>query len=153
MTSEQIKKTIEELLKHMQLSFGAVEVIEEESGRRRFSIQSPDSHLLIGPKGAHLFAFNHVVKKIAGKQEEAVSEQFSVDVNNYQEAARERLHTLAKVMGGRARSFKASVELEPMSSYERMVVHTFFENAQDIKTESTGEGDRRRVVIKYTGDL
>ncbi|MDO8564593.1 MAG: R3H domain-containing nucleic acid-binding protein [bacterium] len=151
MTNEEIKKTIQELLSRMEIACESVECVDEDSDRRRFSIRTPDSHLLIGPKGAHLFAFNHLVRKIAGKGEEGEF-LFTVDVNDYHEAARERLHALAKVMGDRARSFKASVELEPMSSYERMVVHTFFENAGDIKTESTGDGERRRVVIKYTGE-
>jgi predicted RNA-binding protein Jag len=76
---------------------------------------------------------------------------FFVDVNGYQEAALETLKNLAKVMGERARSLRASVELEPMSAYERMIVHSFFQDASDLETSSTGDGERRRVVIKYTG--
>lgn len=151
MNSEEIKKTIETLLSHLQITCDSVECVTEADGRQRFSVKTPDSHLLIGIRGAHLFAFNHLVKKIAAKQlsNQDTEVTFSVDVNGYQEAARERLHNLAKIMGERARSFKASVELEPMSSYERMVIHTFFEGAPDLATESVGAGERRRVVIKY----
>ena len=39
--------------------------------------------------------------------------------------------------------------MDPMSSYERMIVHSFFAETPDIKTESKGEGRDRRVVIKF----
>ena len=164
MTSSGIKQLIETLLKHMRISFESVEVSEAD-GRERFLIKTPESHLLIGAKGANLFALNHIVKKMttpAGERkgspmrisEEEVrankhEKQFFVDVNGYQEAAVENIKTMARVMGERARSFKTNVELEPMSSYERMVVHSFFQETKDLKTESVGDGERRRVVIKY----
>lgn len=162
MDSNGITQLITDLLRHMGVAHEGIEVSDAD-GRTRFSVRTPDSHLLIGAKGANLLALNHVVKKIvtvqrtaaAAKQNAALEEEliFFVDVNGYQEAALGTLKTLAKVMGERARSFKASVELEPMSSYERMIVHSFFQDAPDLQTTSTGEGERRRVVIKYTGEL
>lgn len=161
MSSDDIKKTILELLNRMNIAVDGIEVSRAD-GRTRFSIRTNDSHLLIGAKGAHLLAFNHLVKKIAAKgaaqgalpggSDAAEELQFQVDVNDYQAAAIENLKNLASVMGGRARSFKTAIELEPMSSYERMVVHSFFQDAADLKTESVGEGEKRRVVIKYVGD-
>lgn len=169
MYTNRIKELIEGMLKAMQVAFEAVEVGESD-GRQRFTIKTPDSNLLIGVKGANLLALNHLVRKMAsakgtvrapsektpagGTPHSAEGEReiaFFVDVNGYQEAALETIKNTAKVMGERARSFKASVELEPMSSYERMVVHAYFQDVQDLKTESVGEGDRRRVVIKYVG--
>lgn len=146
MTNQDIKTIIEEVLSRMQIAVESVEPVEENDGIR-FCVRTPDSRLLIGARGAHLFALNHVLKKIVGRREDAPA--FAVDVNDYQEAARDNLKTLAKVMGERARSFKASVELEPMSSYERMIIHSFFEGAADLKTESVGQGEQRRVVITY----
>lgn len=57
------------------------------------------------------------------------------------------------MMGERARYFKSSVEVDPMSAFERRVVHEFLSNASDLKTESMGFGPTRRVVIKYIGIL
>lgn len=179
MDSNHITQLISDLLGHMGVAHESIEVSTLD-GRTRFSVRTPDSHLLIGAKGANLLALNHVVKKIvtakrAAAAKNAVTEgetfageggpeqivrsktcagepTFFVDVNGYQEAALGTLKTLAKVMGERARSLKASVELEPMSSYERMIIHSFFQDAPDLQTASTGDGERRRVVIKYTGD-
>ncbi|MEK7526803.1 MAG: R3H domain-containing nucleic acid-binding protein, partial [Patescibacteria group bacterium] len=54
-----------------------------------------------------------------------------------------------KIMAERARSFKTNMELEPMSPYERMIIHSALESLPDIKTESVGFGRGRKVVIKY----
>ncbi len=161
MNTEDIKKLITDLLTHLHVSVQGIEVSESD-GRKRFAVSTPDSHLIIGVKGANLSAFNHLVKKIAmakgmlreGGKEVAVSTEehgqtFFVDVNGYQEAALQNVKNVAKVMGDRARSFKTRVELEPMSSYERMIIHAFFQEAKDLTTESVGEGEKRRVVIKY----
>lgn len=168
MTQADIKKIIHELLTHMNIAVERIDVSEAD-GRERFAVKSSDSHLLIGARGAHLFALNHLVKKITAKADAAKTlgrtessgrslpgggereRQFQIDVNDYQTAAALNLKNLAAIMGGRARSFKTTVELDPMSSYERMIIHSFFQDAQDLKTESVGEGEQRRVVIKYTG--
>lgn len=160
MDSNDIKELIETLLRHMQVGVESVEIAAAD-GRRCFSIKTPDSHMLIGAKGAHLFALNHLVKRIVsaksaarrGAQGEDEEQVFFIDVNGYQEAAMENIKTVAKIMGERARSFKTNVELEPMSSYERMVIHSYFQEFPDLTTESVGEGERRRVVIKYKGEL
>lgn len=149
MTSDDIKKCVSELLLRMNIAVESIDAISDGE-RTRFSLKSGDSHLLIGAKGANLFALNHIVRKIAAKGGEQTL-SFSIDVNDYQESAAVNLKNLAKIMGERARSFKSTVELEPMSSYERMLVHSFFEGSEDLKTESIGDGEMRRVMIKYTG--
>jgi len=149
MTNDEIKTIIETLLRHLRISFDAVEVVADGE-REVFSIKSSDSNLLIGSRGTHLFALSHLVKKIVSKKDR--EKQFTLDVNDYQGKASENLKAMAKIMGERARSLRTNVELEPMSSYERMVIHSYFQDAADIKTESVGDGDRRRVVIKYVGD-
>jgi len=149
MNNDEIKKIIEELLRRLNISFDAVEVVADGE-REVFSIKSNDSNLLIGSRGTHLFALSHLVKKIVSKTDR--EKQFTLDVNDYQGKASENLKAMAKIMGERARSLRTNVELEPMSSYERMVIHSFFQDSTDIKTESVGDGDRRRVVIKYVGE-
>ena len=56
------------------------------------------------------------------------------------------------MMAERARYFKSNIEVDPMSAFERRVVHEFLAGETDLKTESTGYGPTRRVVIKYLGD-
>ena len=151
MNRAKIKEIVEELLKKMGIRFDSVEeVVSPETKNVRFLVRSAESPLLIGASGEHLGAFNYIAKRIISKiAGEEILEKFVIDVNGYYEKNLENLKAVAKIMSERARSFKTDVELPPMSSYERMFVHTLLEGLPDIKTESKGEGAQRRVVIKY----
>ena len=73
----------------------------------------------------------------------------AIDINDYRDATLRQLEHKAKMMADRAVSFKTTVELEPMSSYERMFVHALFTDNQNIKTESIGEGKERHLTLKF----
>ena len=151
MNREEIQKIIEKLISLLGVGVESV-AASEKDGRVTFVVKSADSHLLIGARGTHLSALNHLVKRMAAKSEGEESEKlpnFVIDVNDYYEKLVEELKNKATILAGRARSFKVDVEMEPMSSYERMLVHSLFQDTPDIKTESVGEGNKRRVVIKY----
>ncbi len=153
MNKEEIKKILEEIIEKMGVSTNDVIVSESADGTVRFCVKTEESSLLIGDKGSGLLALNNLVKKIVEKKSrtlpaDAESAPFFVDVNDYQEKKIEELKNKANILAERARAFKTEVEMEPMSSYERMIVHSIFTDTPDIKTESMGEGRERRVVIK-----
>lgn len=154
MNTEDIKKIIEETLKKLTTTFEEVEIKKEDDGSYIFSIKTNDVDFLVGKDGTSLLSLNHLIKRMVDqKLSKANSDEqlsFIVDVNGYQQRKIDDLKNKAKMMVERARFFKSSVELEPMSSYERMVVHTFLKTLPDIKTESIGVGSERRVVVKYT---
>ena len=76
-----------------------------------------------------------------------------IDINGFQKKKVEGIHAVAHMMAERARYFKSNIEIDPMSAFERRIVHEFLSSATDLKTESQGEGRSRRVVIKYTGTI
>lgn len=118
----------------------------------RFAFSTDEPHLLVGFEGKTLFSLNHLVKKIFEIQCEKNGWKklnFLVDVNDYQEKRIQELKNRANIMAERARFFKSNIECPPMNPYERMIIHSFFSDVTDIKTESTGFGRDRRVVIKY----
>ncbi len=148
----KVKTAIENVLKHMGVRFNAVVHKEnEKSKHNRFSVESDEADLLIGSEGENLNALNYLVRRIVSKTVDPSVEElkFLIDVNGYHEKSEENVRMKAKIMSERARSFKVDIELDPMSSYERMLVHSFLDGEPDIKTESKGEGAQRRVVIKY----
>ena len=57
----------------------------------------------------------------------------------------------AKMLAERARTFKYDVEMSPMSSYDRLIVHSSLQGSPDVATQSSGEGSLRHIVIKYIG--
>ncbi len=152
MTTEMIKKTIEEFLNKLTVSFDSVEITNSDEGFVFMIRTKTDSQILIGTKGVNLSSLNHVIKKIIENNKEYNHEnkiQFMVDVNDYQEKKSKEIKNKAYIMASRVKSFKTDAEMEPMSSYERMLVHSVLANDSCVETCSTGIGKDRHVVIKY----
>ena len=141
---------IHTLVKEFFDALGApVDSIEISEGARTVvKVSSPEGVTLIGPKGEHLRALNHLARKIAEtKAGEDVS--FVIDVDGHLEGELERIRGNARMLAQRARLFKHEVELDPMTAYERLVIHELFADDPEIKTESRGEGKFRHIVLKY----
>jgi spoIIIJ-associated protein len=145
---------VKELLQ--KASFEVVDIVlevdDELGGMKRFVIKTDDPQLLIGRNGDILRSVNYLVRKFVENQhgpEALDASNFLVDVNDYHARKIQNIKTKARIVADRARSFKRDVELDPMSAYERLIVHSFLSNVPDIHTESTGEGRERKVVIKY----
>lgn len=146
---EIIKSIIKDLLEKMTV-VGSVEFIED-ANHPRFIIRTREAGTLIGEDGAHLVSLNHVVKKICENKlrcENLEQIMFFLDVNDYQMKKIEELENMARMSAQRVMFFKKELELDPMSSYDRRIVHAVLGEYPDIKTESVGEGINRRVVIR-----
>lgn len=152
---DKIKEIIEEIFKKASCTISKCEFINDD-GMFWCMIETPDSHFMIGKEGETLRSINHIVQRILEK--DAIKEQddnlprIFIDINNYQKKHFDNLKTIAHMMAERARYFKSNIELDPMSAFERRVIHMFLENTKDLKTESEGFGPSRRVVIKYIGE-
>jgi len=144
---KQAQKITESLLEKLGVAGASVDAIEE-NGVWKISITSEDEHSLVGRDGDKFEAFSHLLKRMLAKElgEEA---KIIVDINHIRAKKEEALKGKAGIIADRARAFKRDVEMEPMSSYERMVVHSHLEGALNIKTESVGEGKSRRLIVKY----
>lgn len=151
MNHEEIKKVIEDILNKIPLSFSEVCVLDSEVAKcKKFVIKGADSNLLIGRDGENLSAFSHIVKKIVAKKDgEEMMEKFYIDTEDYHSKKIRKIKEMSLTMANRAKTFKRNVELGPMTSYERMVVHSTLADEPFIKTESEGEGRFRRIIIKY----
>ncbi len=147
---EFIINTLRTLLGHLNVSVTDITIdVDEKTTSTRFVITTNDSVILIGERGDRLMALNHLLKRIVEKNIADANFAFMVDVNDYQKKRIDAIRTKAHMLAERARYFKSTVELDPMSSYERMIVHSEFTDVPDITTESLGFGKDRRVALKY----
>ncbi|HRH31076.1 MAG TPA: R3H domain-containing nucleic acid-binding protein [Candidatus Paceibacterota bacterium] len=163
--SEAIKKIIEDVLRsgnfqYEEISLQAPEL--EDLSWYQIRTSTPDA--LIGKGGETLSALNHLVKKIAdktigknsasgvavGDNTSVVSLDFFIDVNDFQKKKVDNIKTVAHMMAERARFFKSSVQVDPMSPFERKIMHAFLAKHPDIKTASEGVGPNRHIVISFT---
>jgi spoIIIJ-associated protein len=151
MNKDHIKKVIEDIFTHTSCKIDTCE-FNEEGDMLWCSISTPDSRFMIGKDGETLRSFSHIVKKMLEKQiPEEELHKLTIDINDYNKKRFEALRATAHMLAERAKYFKSSVEVDPMPSYERRIIHTFIESIPDVTTESAGFGPGRHIVIKYTG--
>lgn len=145
-----IKELVEDFLKKLTVDFDDVS-IEEENGNIRLAIKTSDSGVLIGSEGNNIKALNYLIKQVSRrhKDDEVKNINFYVDVNDYQAKNIERLKNLATEAAKKSTVFKRDIEMEPMSSFERLIIHSALSDYPNIKTESAGEIPFRRIVIKF----
>lgn len=146
----QIKKIIEEFISKTGFNFDSVlSEVDMDSGLLSFTIKTSDSNFLIGKNGEALQSISFLIKRMVENQFKENVPRISIDINDYQKAKVEKIKTIAHMMSERARFFKSKVELEPMSSFERLIVHEYVSKQGDLKSESEGFGPNRRVTISY----
>ena len=144
---ERAPLLIREIIKKIGAAEPAVS-IEELVGQTIFQVSVDDSRRLIGVRGDTLRALEYLVRKLLEKQG-VEANTFTLDIDGYKSRQIKDLQQKAMMMAERAKSFQYDVELTPMSSYERLIVHAALTDVPNIKTESRGEGKERRVVIRY----
>src|SRR3989338_1020603 len=140
---EKIKEIVEELLAKIG-TFGEVSILET-ADNTQFQIRTQEAGLLIGEGGENLIALNHLVKRITEARLGRIPAPFSIDVNDYQKQRAEEIKDLARLSAQRVRYFKKEIQLKPMSSYERRIVHSILTEYPDIMTQSTGEEPTRKA--------
>ena len=135
----------------MTIPFDDIEYIEN-SLHNTYLIHSSDAGILIGTKGETLDALSYLIRRICERDNEDEERSvFIVDVNNYQTKKIQELIDSAQASARRVRLFKQSVELSPMTSYERMLIHSLFTDDKEITTTSYGDGKFRRIVLQLQG--
>jgi len=145
---ETLRKTAEALLRLMGFSQASVTLRQQApDDLLTVAISMDEAGILIGEAGVNLRAFEHITKLVVRKLL-VESPRFIVDVNNYRKEWLEGLREYAHEIAGRVAREQKELEMDPMSSYERRIIHTELTSRPDISTESVGEGFDRRVVVK-----
>jgi spoIIIJ-associated protein len=146
---EIIKETVSELVSKM--GFESVVEIKEREGEDESmitcNVKTADSNFLIGQYGVNLQSLQHIARLLVRRKTEEKT-NFTVDVNSYREEKNSSIEKMAEDLAGQAIREKRAVVLRAMSPYERRLVHMVLSKNSQVKTESIGEGEERKVVIK-----
>lgn len=121
--------------------------IERGKNQINLTIEGDKVSHLIGYKGKTIESFQSLLNAMLQKENEESAKVF-VEVNDYKKKKEEKLRNLANKMANNVIKFRKPIRLEPMSAYERLIIHTELAKRDDVETESQGEEPRRRVVIK-----
>ncbi|MGQ9928385.1 MAG: RNA-binding cell elongation regulator Jag/EloR [Chloroflexaceae bacterium] len=154
---QEIARTIlEDLLERMDIYAYVTPVITRVPGQKgdveetiTLHVEGADEEamgLLIGRRGDTLRSLQFLLNLLVSRRVQKWP-QIVVDVGNYRQRRQESLEGLARRMAERVRQTGRPIMLEPMAAYERRIVHLALREDKTIYTESTGEGENRKIVI------
>jgi spoIIIJ-associated protein len=110
-------------------------------------ILGQDLGMLIGRRGDHLSQLQYLVNLIANRRLETWT-RIVVDVEGYRTRREESLIGLAERVGRQVARSRRPIVLEPMPPNERRIVHLTLRGNPEVTTESSGEGNMRRVTVQ-----
>lgn len=153
-TAEETEVAIEYVSKLLELMHVDASVSsrlsepDDLTGRRLaiLDVEGDDLGMLIGPRGETLDALQYVSRLMVGHRLQQRG-HFVIDIDGYREQRQQALSRLAERMAGKAVKRGSPVTLEAMPAHERRIIHMALRESPDVRTESTGEGKRRRVRI------
>jgi spoIIIJ-associated protein len=157
MTADEVvniaKSTLEQLLKLLGVEGAVVPgTYPDESGEPNsapiaFNIEGDDLGILIGRRGQTLSSLQYILRLIVGHKTNTWI-PIIIDAESYKQRRYEALQALAHRMAENVKTKGTPFTLEPMPANERRIVHMALANHSAVYTESTGEGESRKVVIK-----
>ena len=109
-------------------------------------VEGEDLGVLIGPRGETLNAIQYLARLMVGNQMQQRA-SFVVDVEGYRKRREQALSRLAERMAKKVVNRRSAVSLEPMPPHERRILHMTLRDNDEVYTQSSGEGKRRKVRI------
>ncbi|MFT4038586.1 MAG: RNA-binding cell elongation regulator Jag/EloR [Thermomicrobiales bacterium] len=156
---EQIaREIVRELLEQMGIQADVMAVdnpstmpLDDEDPPTIFiDVLGHDLGMLIGRRGDHLSQLQYLVNLIANRRLENWT-RVVIDVEGYRTRREESLVGLAERIGRQVARSRRAMTLEPMPPNERRIVHLTLRSNPDVTTESSGEGNLRRVTVLPRG--
>ena len=121
--------------------------LDVDAGRAVVSIDGgEDLEKLVGPRGSILEALQELTR-LAVQQETGTRSRLMLDISGWRAARREELRELGRSAAEQAVKSGEQVKMQPMTPFERKVVHDAVATVDGAHSESEGEEPRRCVVV------
>jgi spoIIIJ-associated protein len=155
--SEQIEAP-EELLEEIRsfvtsvldaMGFEARVEVYDAGGFIAADVAPDNTALFIGQKGETIDALQYLVN-VSAFRERPFFKRIVLDAEGYRQRRVEAIQGMAHRTARRAVRERRTVEMPPMNSSERRVVHLFLSDNPGVTTESEGSGYNRRVKVSPT---
>ena len=142
------KANPKEMLDTMLGYLGFVVQIEEtagESGSATLQIYTEEAERLIGRDGETLDAIQFLLNRVL-QAKDAAAAKYVVDCEMYRSEREDKIVHHVRQLAERVRTSGRPLQLEPMNSYERRIVHEAFKNDPDVGTWSPSDSARIKQI-------
>ena len=145
---QEIEKAVEDINKFLNefLKNSTTQKTEIKDFDIYVDITGENLNYLIGYRGETINAIQVLLTTIANKKSSQKIRVY-LDIAGYREKRIKTLEDLAEKLARTVERTRKSVTLEPMTAYERKIIHTKLQNNSKVKTFSKGEEPYRKIVI------
>jgi spoIIIJ-associated protein len=139
------KETLELLLHHLGFAASIDEQATDDGVL--LNVRAEDSGRLIGRGGQVLADLQYLTNRLLFQQNPDAP-KVTIDIDGYRSKAQDALVKKAIDAAEKVHRWGNVVELEPMSSYDRRIVHTALKDHPHVTTESVEvEGTNKKVIL------
>ena len=145
MAEENVKKFLDDFISKLPTNDLKYEIKRDKSDLL-VNITGEDTGYLIGYRGNVLNSIQVILNNIANK---GINERVRIllNIGGYKEKREKDLKELADKIAGTVIRKRKAITLEPMSSYERKIIHSRLQENTKVETHSIGEEPKRRIVV------
>ena len=134
-------------MKLLQLLGFEAKVEEHLEDGLLLDVIAEDSERLIGRQGQTLADLQYILNRILFQQD-LTAPKVTVDVGGYRLEARDVLIKKAQEAAEKVRRWGDVVELEPLSAFDRRIVHHALKDDPDITTQSVEvDGTNKKAMV------
>lgn len=142
---ENVKKFLDEFISKIPTTDLTYEM-KLDKNDLYIDIKGEDTGYLIGYRGNVLNSLQVILNNIANG---GLNERIRVllNIGGYKEKREKDLKDLADKIAGTVIKKRKSITLEPMTSYERKIIHSKLQENSKVETHSIGEEPNRKIVV------
>ena len=140
----QAKEFIERLIAAADFDLRARYTREQEF--LKVEISGSDGELVLENNANLLYAIEHIVNQVMYRLGQGES-RVMIDCNDYRQTRVLELQLMARKAAERVKTTHAPFSLQPMPAFERRVIHVTLAEEIGVRTESSGLGTNRHVII------
>jgi spoIIIJ-associated protein len=149
-SQDEISKQLEEFVQNFISNLPTNELkynIRKDKEIFYVDIDGKDAGYLIGYRGDVLNSLQNILNNVVAKNSKDRIKVI-LNIGNYRNKREKDLEILAEKIAATVIKTRKSITLEPMSAYERKIIHTKLQENENVKTYSIGEEPHRKVVIE-----
>ena len=142
---ERIQKFLDDFIKNLpqnDLNY-KIDIVENDF---HIDVEGEDTGYLIGYRGEVLNSLQLILTNIASKNLNC-KVKVLLNIGGYREKRQKDLENLALKIAGSVIKSRKSITLEPMSAYERKIIHLKLQDSNKVQTHSIGEEPYRKIVV------
>ncbi|MCL2199732.1 MAG: protein jag [Defluviitaleaceae bacterium] len=142
------EQAVKDFLREVTLAMGLNIKMETNQKDKHLyvNLTGENMGILIGKRGQTLDALQYVTNLAVGRHGD-LQMSVVIDTENYRRRRRDTLEGLARTIARKVKDKRQNVKLEPMTRFERHVIHTVLQYDKQVRTFSEGNEPYRHVVI------